>query len=184
MVYVALAIVALLALDIVIAMPTLTLAIMAGYFLGSLLGAASAAVGMTIAGLTGYGFCRFYGPGLLASIYRNPSKLEEVQKLFNTHGAVVLLMCRAMPILPEVACCMAGASRMPIGRFVLYYMVATLPYACIAAYAGARSSLEDPTPAIGAAIAMTLSLWIAWLLFLRRHRRVMSANGGKTFDIN
>lgn len=169
-IYVIISVVALLLADIFIAVPTLTIAILSGFFLGFGLGAFSATLGMALAGLTGYALCRLYGPGLLKKIYPDSHKREEMQSLFNQHGSTVLLICRAMPILPEVSCCMAGANRMPFVRFFTCYMVSTLPYASIAAFAGSRSSLDNPQPAIYAAIGLALFFWTAWAVFIRRTR--------------
>lgn len=166
--YVIIGVVALLAADIFIAVPTLTIAILSGYFLGFGLGAFSAIVGMALAGVTGYAFCRLYGPGILKKLYRDPHKRADMQTIFNQHGATVLLLCRAIPILPEVSCCMAGANQMPFARFFTCYLLSTLPYASIAAFAGARSSLDDPQPAIYAAIGLSLFFWTAWVIFIRK----------------
>ncbi len=169
-IYVVIGIVALLLADIFMAVPTLTIAILSGYFLGFGLGAFSSTLGMASAGVTGYALCRLYGPGLLKKIYPESHKREEMQSLFNQHGSTLLLICRAMPILPEVSCCMAGANRMPFVRFFACYMVSTLPYASIAAFAGSRSSLDSPQPAIYAAIGLALFFWTAWAVFIRRTR--------------
>ncbi len=168
--YVAAVVIALLFADLLIAIPTLTISILSGYFLGFLLGGISAMSGMLLAGLVGYMICWFYGPGLLMKIYKNPEKLREMERVFSQHGSMVLIICRALPILPEVSCCLAGANRMPFWRFLLYYAIGTIPYAFIAAYAGSQSSLSDPKPAIFTAIAISLFLWLAWFFFLRRNK--------------
>ncbi|VAW93330.1 hypothetical protein MNBD_GAMMA20-1880 [hydrothermal vent metagenome] len=168
--YVVAVVIALLFADLLIAIPTLTITILSGYFLGFLLGGISAMSGMLLAGLVGYMICWFYGPGLLMKIYKNPEKLREMERVFSLHGSMVLIICRALPILPEVSCCLAGANRMPFWRFLLYYSIGTIPYAFIAAYAGSQSSLNDPTPAIFTAIAISLFLWLAWYLFLRKNK--------------
>lgn len=167
--YVAAIVVFLLFSDIFIAIPTLTISILAGYFLGFYAGGASAFSGMFLAGVTGYFICWKFGPGLLLKIYKDQGKLNEMRRVFSEHGSVVLMMCRAAPILPEVSCCLAGATKMPVQKFLLFYVIATAPYAFIAAYAGSQSSLADPKPAILTAIAMSLVLWVSWALFLRRN---------------
>ncbi|WP_027329787.1 TVP38/TMEM64 family protein [Marinimicrobium agarilyticum] len=169
-IYVIIGVVALLFADIFIAVPTLTIAILSGYFLGFGLGALSANLGMVLAGVTGYGLCRIYGPGLLKKIYSDPQKREEMQTIFNQHGSTVLLICRSMPILPEVSCCMAGANKMRFVRFLTCYLISTVPYATIAAFAGSRSSLDNPQPAIYAAIGLSLFFWMAWVIFIRKTR--------------
>lgn len=168
-IYVAATVVFLLFIDLFIAVPTLTISILSGYFLGFTLGGLSAAAGMLFAGVTGYAICWMFGPGLLIKIYKDEEKLKRMQKIFNEHGVAVLLMCRAVPILPEVCCCLSGANRMPFLKFLFFYSLSTIPYAFIASYAGSQSTLSDPKPAVFTAMAISFVLWVSWLVFLRRN---------------
>lgn len=168
-IYVVGIIVVLLFSDLFIAIPTLTVSILAGYFLGFALGGVSSLVGMLASGVTGYFICWKYGPSLLLRIYKDPKPLQEMQSLFAEHGTIALILCRAAPILPEVCCCLAGANRMPVQRFLVFYIIGTAPYAFIAAYAGSQSSLADPKPAAMAFIGVSSVLWLAWSIFIRRN---------------
>lgn len=167
--YVILAVIMLLFADLLIAVPTLTICILSGYFLGWMTGGLTSTFGMLLAGVTGYWICRAAGEKLLMRIYKDANKLAEMQNIFGAHSASVILMCRAAPILPEVVSCMAGANKMSFTSFITYYSISTIPYAFIAAYAGSQSSLSNPVPAILTAIAISLTLWISWFVFLRRH---------------
>lgn len=167
--YVALAVIILLFADLFIAIPNLTICILSGYFLGWLTGGLASTAGMMLAGIVGYWICWAIGPKLLLKMYKDPKKLAEMQGIFSEHGATVILMCRAMPILPEVVACLAGANKMSFFRFMVYYSISTIPYSFIAAYAGSKSSIANPTPAILTAIGISLALWLAWFIFLRRN---------------
>lgn len=166
--YVVLAVIILLFADLFIAVPTLTICILSGYFLGWLTGGLASTAGMMLAGIVGYWICWAIGQKFLMRIYKDPKKLTEMQNIFSEHSTSVILMCRAMPILPEVVSCMAGANKMPFFRFMMYYCISTIPYAFIAAYAGSKSSLTNPTPAILTAMGISLVLWLSWFIFLRR----------------
>lgn len=168
-VYVSLVVIILLFSDLFIAIPNLTVCIFSGYFLGAVTGGISAMLGMLLAGVVGYFICWYYGPNLLLKIYKDPGKLQEMKEIFSEHGVMVLLTCRALPILPEVCSCLAGATRMPFWRFFLYYSISTIPYAFIAAYAGSKSTLNNPSPAIYTMIGISVVLWFSWLFFLRRN---------------
>jgi len=168
--YLALAVIGLLFVDLFIAIPTMTVAIMAGFFLGWPLGAAAAITGFSLAGVIGYAISRRYGWRLLNRIYKDKNKLDEMHQTFSAYGPAMLIICRAMPILPEVSCCMAGATRMSFRKFLTMYGLGTIPYALIITYVGSISSLENPKPVILAAIGTSLTLWIAWYL-LGRHAR-------------
>lgn len=168
-IFVSLAVIILLFSDLFIAIPNLTVCIFSGYFLGAISGGISAVIGMLMAGIVGYYICRYYGPGLLLKIYNDQKKLQDMQDIFSEHGGMILLTCRALPILPEICSCLAGATRMPFWRFFIYYSISTIPYAFIAAYAGSKSSLNNPSPAIFTAIGISIVLWLAWIQFLRRN---------------
>lgn len=169
-IYVALAVIILLVADLFIAVPTLTVTILSGYFLGFPLGFLAGATGLLTAGTLGYAISYAYGPKLLHRINKNAEKQAEMESVFSRYGGLVLVICRAMPILPEVSCCLAGATRMRFSEFLAAFLLGTIPYALIAAWAGSKSSLEDPKPAILTAIGMSLFLAGAWMILLKRYK--------------
>ncbi|MCK6263854.1 VTT domain-containing protein [Vibrio sp. ZSDE26] len=157
--------VALLLADIVIAMPTLTVTILSGFFLGSSLGALSAIIGMSLAGVTGYLLGKRYGDSILMLLLKDEHKINDAKSAFQSHGLGMILLSRAIPILPEVTACLAGATNMTFSRFMFAWLLSTVPYCLIAAYAGSLSSLSDPKPALIGAAVLTTSLWIGWFVF-------------------
>ena len=62
---------------------------------------------------------------------------------------------------------MAGVTRMNLARFVLFWSVGTLPYMGIAAYAGSVSSVDNPMPAIYAALGLYAVMWMGWFVYSR-----------------
>jgi len=166
----AMVVVVLLFADLFIAIPTMTVSIMAGYFLGWPMGFAATLCGLLLAGMTGYGVSRRYGWRLLNHIYKDRQRLDEIHEAFSDYGPIMLIICRAAPILPEVSCCMAGATRMSFYKFLSMFALGTVPYALITTYAGSISTLEKPTPAIVIAIGLSLTLWLAWFFLGRRLR--------------
>ncbi len=173
-VHIAAIVIALLVADLFIAVPTLTVTIFAGFFLDFPLGFLAGATGLLSAGILGYLISYFYGPRLLRHIYKDEDKLNEMQDVFSRYGSIVLIICRAMPILPEVSCCLAGATRMKFRKYISAFLLGTVPYALVATYAGSRSSLEDPKPAILTAIGLTIIMAFAWTLLLRRYKAEQS----------
>lgn len=180
--YLSALVVALLFIDLFIAVPTLTIIILAGYFLGFQWAAVSALLGVWLAGLTGYGLSRLYGQRLLQRIFQDPNKLVEMADAFNRNAVVVILLSRALPILPEVSCCLAGANKMPLGRFLMTYLVATGPYVVIATYAGSISTMAEPMPAIFTAIGLSVALWFLWLVFIRIQKRKAFQEEGQHYE--
>lgn len=168
-IYVGIFITALLFLDMFIAIPTLTIVTLSGYFMGAWFGAAFSVLGMWLAGISGYFICRKWGDQLLTRLYQDKEKLNEMQDIFNKHGISVLLLCRAMPILPEVTCCLSGANKISFKKFFLFYSLGTIPYGVLAAFAGSKSTLNDPLPGILGAIGISALLWIGWFILIRVH---------------
>lgn len=161
----------LLFVDLVISVPTLATVTLSGYFLGPVVGAIAGITGLLMAGLGGYAVSHRYGDLLLKAIVKDELKRAEAISTFQEHGAVVILLSRASPILPEVSACMAGMSRMPMGKFLVLWLASSVPYAVIAAYAGSISSLDNPKPAIFAAVGLMSFLWLSWLIVRKRGQK-------------
>ncbi|VAW52469.1 hypothetical protein MNBD_GAMMA06-1222 [hydrothermal vent metagenome] len=162
----------LLFADLFIAIPTLTVAILAGYFLGHIYGALAALTGTMLAGITGYAISRYYGGVILGFLLKDESKRNDAIGAFQKHGFVMILLSRAMPILPEATACLSGMTRMPFNNFLAAWLISSVPYILIATYAGSVSSIENPMPAIFAAIGVSALLWVAWFFYHRANRKI------------
>ncbi len=160
--WIAATVIALLTIDLFVAVPTLTVTILAGYFLGFQGGLLAAFTGTALAASTGYSISRLYGDNVLARLVKQPERRAELRTAFLRDGPAMILLSRAAPILPEVTACMAGATRMRVTYFALLFSASTLPYVTIAAYAGSVSTFENPMPAIYAAICLYGVMWAGW----------------------
>ena len=162
---VAMLVILLLFADLFIAVPTLTISILAGYFLGFPLGGASAIIGMILAGLSGYVLSYFNGDLLFKYLIKDSDRRADAVLTFQNYGFIMILMSRAVPIFPEVSACLAGITKMKFPRFLLAWLLSSVPYAIIASYAGSISSIDNPIPAIYTAILLSGTLWIGWFFF-------------------
>lgn len=160
-------IIALLFIDLFVAVPTLTIVILGGYFLGAEFGFAAAMIGSSLAAFGGYAICARWGEAALARVMRDEAKRRDMRSAFEAHGPGMVLLARAAPILPEVTACMAGLTGMPILRFALLWAIGTTPYMAIAAYAGSVSTLENPMPAIYAVLGLYATMWTGWFVYRR-----------------
>ncbi|VAW89007.1 hypothetical protein MNBD_GAMMA17-1039 [hydrothermal vent metagenome] len=160
-------IVLLLLVDLVISIPTLIVCMLSGYFLGFGLGAFASMVGLSLVGVVGYTMSRLFGPTLLMKVVKCEDKIEEMANLFHRHGFIMILVSRAIPMVPESAACMSGITKMPLQRFALAWMLSSCPYALMTAYAGSVSTAQDPAPAIVTAIGMMIILWAGVTFFSR-----------------
>lgn len=168
--YVATLVILLLLADLAVSVPTLTITMLAGLFLGQAAGSIAVLAGLYGAGLLGYALSRRFGERMFAVLLRNVEQRQEAAAAFEVHGFGMIMLARAMPILPEATACMAGMTGMPLTRFLAAWSLNSVPYVLIATYAGSISSLNDPMPAIYTAFAISGSLWLGWF-FLRRHMR-------------
>ena len=155
----------LLFADLFVAMPTLTLMILSGFFLGPKLGATFSILGLSAAGFSGYALSHRYGDKLARIIIKDEEELKTAMQSFRQFGIGTILFSRAMPILPEVSACMAGLTRMSKLTFAMAWLLSTVPYAVIASYAGSISTESNPKPAIIAAIGLTTFFWLSWAAY-------------------
>ncbi len=162
----------LLFLDLFVAVPTLTITILAGFFLGFPLGATAAFTGMSLAALSGYAISRIWGDRAISLVVREQKDRIEMAQTFQKSGPTMIVLSRAAPMVPEVTACMAGATRMRLSRYSLFFTISTFPYVLIASYAGSISSPESPKPAIYAALLLYAVLWTGWYFFRRRSRKL------------
>ena len=158
----------LLFADLFVAMPTLTIMLLSGFFLGPVVGAGFSIAGLLLAGFTGYGITHRFGGCFIDYLVRDDDERCNATNTFKQHGVVTILLSRAVPILPEVSACMAGLTHMPLRKFVPAWLASSVPYAIIAAYAGSISSASTPQPAIYTAIGLTVFFWLAWFIFNKR----------------
>ncbi len=166
----------LLFADLFIAVPTLSIIILSGYFLGFALGAVFSIIGVFLAGFTGYILSRYYGENILHFLIKDENKRLELIKTFNKHGFVMILLSRAMPILPETSACLSGMTVMPFKKFALAWSLSSIPYALLSSYAGSISTWENPKPAIFTAIFLSGFFWLTWYFY---HKRIELKNNTK-----
>ena len=104
-------------------------------------------------------------------LLKDESQHKEAIAVFNQNGFMMIMLARALPILPEATACMAGITRMHFIKFLGAWMLGAVPYILIATYAGSLSSLANPKPAIAAALGLSAVLWLCWWGYWRLGRR-------------
>lgn len=166
-VYVVAVVALLLVIDLYIAVPTTTVVLLGGYFAGWSWGFLGGVVGLFGAGIMGFALSRHFGERVLQFIIRDAEQRQEMRETFHRHGVWMILLSRAMPMLPEVSACLAGATGMPLRRFLAAWSASVLPYCLVLAYAGSRSSLDNPLPAIIGLVGVSLILGLSWYAYKR-----------------
>ncbi len=161
----------LLASDVFFAVPTIFLVTSAGYLLGFWAGLLVTVAGMFFSGLIAYTLCRWSGHRILRWVLGGEDEMRQVRELFHTYGSGALIVSRALPMLPESTCCLAGIHRMPFGKFALFYLLGTLPYAVVLVYLGSVSSRENPYPALLGISGVYVILWAIWWKMIRKNNK-------------
>ena len=110
--WIAPAIAALLAADIVLPIPSSLLATASGALLGFAAGTLANFAGLTLGCLAGFHAGRPAGKLLL-----NESEKERLETLWQKYGDWTIVLTRAVPVLAEASVVFAGASRMNLARF-------------------------------------------------------------------
>lgn len=135
---VAVVIVLFLALDVVLPIPSSIVSTAAGASLGFFPGLIASTLGMTVASLAGYILGRRWGLPMLRRFVPE-RELIYVSHRFNRRALWVLAAMRPVPVLAEVSAMFAGASALPLGRFVPVSILANAGISAVYCAAGAKA---------------------------------------------
>lgn len=130
--WVAVGVVFLLAVDVVLPIPSSLVAAFAISVLGAAGGGAAVFVGLTAAAWAGYGLGRLGGTPLAERV-AGKDELARASRLMGRHGYWVLVLCRGVPVLAEASTLFAGAVKQAPWAFFVITSVGNLGVA--AAYA-------------------------------------------------
>ncbi len=128
--------VSLLAVDLLLPIPSSLISTAAGYVFGILPGALVSWVGMTAGALLGYAL----GAKPARAFTRRfvgDAEMTRARSAFARWGGWALIACRAVPVLAEASVVFAGVAGMKLGRFFTLTALANLAVALIYASVGA-----------------------------------------------
>ncbi|WP_181919362.1 TVP38/TMEM64 family protein [Alkalilimnicola ehrlichii] len=157
-----LAIFLVLAVDSLLAVPTITTIVLAGYLLGPFWGGLVASLGVLTAGSICYWGARCFGETRFVPARHRARVIETVGSV----GPAPLMLSRISPLLPEVLSALAGTGRMSAKRYYLYFAIGNVPFSFLAAWAGSISSLERPWPALAVGVGLP-TLGATYLIYRR-----------------
>lgn len=161
---IAAAVVALLALDVFLPVPSSIVSTAAGASLGLLPGLAASTAGMTLGSLLGYACGRKYGLPLVRRMVRERD-LEQVSARFRRGAGWALAAMRPVPVLAEASALFAGVSRVPLLSYFGVTTMANTGISLVYCAAGARALTTGSLLLAFAAsialpgIAMAISRW-------------------------
>lgn len=132
---------ALLALDVLLPVPSSIVSTAAGVLLGLWKGTAIVWSGMTIGSIVAYGLGTRGAP--VAKRLVGEEGLANAERLFRQYGDVAIVVCRPIPVLAEASVVFAGLTGAPFGRFLLLNALANVGIAAGYAAFGAYSLRLD-----------------------------------------
>jgi len=134
-------IVALLASDVLLPVPSSIVSTAAGALLGFQLGTAASALGMTLGCLVGYGLGWRLGRAGATRLV-GAQELERAASRVGRFRELAVLACRPVPVLAEASVVAAGVIHAPLARFVLVVSGANIAisawYAAVGSTAASR----------------------------------------------
>ncbi len=146
---------------------------------------AAATVGSLVGALAGYAIGAWGGRPLLDRYGRyvaiGPDDLERADRWFERWGTWAVLLGRMVPLVRTFVSYPAGIARMPLGRFVVFSTLGSIPWNAALIYAGfvvgeqypaIERALRPYELAIYAVIGIAVVVLVAWwFLRFRRRRR-------------
>ena len=160
-------IVAVLALDVLLPVPASVVSVSAGAIFGFWHGVLVIWLGMSLGCLLGYVMGGGAGAPALRRIV-GQGDLDRARRMMNSHGAMVLVLARAIPVLAEATVLIAGAARMRFATFALLSgaanLAAALSYAAVGALALSTGSFFLFFFGLAALPALS------WLVIIRLNR--------------
>ena len=161
------AVVALLASDILLPVPSSVVGTVAGQILGTVVGSLATWIGLNLSCLIGYWLAAKMGLPLVDR-FSGKQAVSDVESLTATWGIWALIGLRPIPVLAEASVLLAGLGRMPQQRFWPAVIGANLglaiAYAALGSYSAQYGWLGL---AVAVSIAVPLALLFGWM-FARR----------------
>ena len=151
-----------LALDILLPVPSSIVSTAAGYLLVFPAGLAASLAGTTLGYALGYGIGRFTRDSIVSRVV-NAGQLDRITRESDRWGDWVVVVFRPVPVLAEASVVVAGLMRRPWGRFLILTTLANLGISAAYSAVGAFA-LETQSFLLAFAGAVTipgLAMWAA-----------------------
>ena len=153
-------IVALLAADVLLPIPSSLVMVLSGAAFGIVWGSLLSLTGSILGEWLGFELVRRFGRRVTRSV-AGDDELAQVNRFFERHGAIAVLVTRPLPIVMETMSLAAGLSGMTRRVFLIASLVGTAPIVVVYAYAGAVSrEAGSLLPAAVILVALAAAAWV------------------------
>ena len=150
----------LLAADIFLPVPSSLVMILSGAAFGVWGGAFLSLAGSIGGEWIGFELARKFGVSLSTRLVGDQD-MADMRAVMARHGAVAVLVTRALPVVMETMSLVAGLSAMKRSTFLTTSLVGTLPVAFAYSYAGALSrQMNNVIPAVVILAGVTVTAWV------------------------
>lgn len=146
----------LIVADIVLPIPKTAIMVGLGILFGPVVGTLYALAGSMAASIIAYGLGRWLGRPVAERWFDND--FDRSERLFERHGALIVVGSRWMPVLVEVVPIVAGVNRMSFSRFTIAAFIGSLPNCAVFCTLGYLGSDMPVLTLVVSAIA-PLVLW-------------------------
>lgn len=163
----AVTVVTLLAVDVFLPVPSSLVMVMSGAAFGVVWGSLLAFVGSVGGEWLGFELTRRYGRRISRTIIGD-AEVERLERVFARHGAAVVVVTRALPVVMETMSVVAGLSNMRRGTFLAASALGTAPIVVVYAYAGKMS--RDAGSLVPAAVIILAVAAASWVWYRARIR--------------
>lgn len=163
---VALGTVALLSTDVLLPVPSSVVSTVAGAQLGVVAGTIVSWLGMTLGAVAGFVLARVCGRPL-AERLASADDLNRLDALAAHHGAWILIVTRALPVLAEAAVLLMGATRLGWRRFLPAVLLSNLGIAAVYSVLGHLARYRGQmllAIAVSIALPVLATTMARWLL--------------------
>lgn len=152
--------IALLAADILLPIPSSLIMVLSGAAFGVVWGSIFSLAGSIGGEWLGFELVRRYGIAASRRIVGDED-LEKMRTMMSRHGAAAVMVTRALPVVMETMSVVAGLSGMSRVAFLTSSLIGTIPVAVIYAYAGTVSrEVSSFVPAVVMVLAVAGAAWV------------------------
>jgi len=158
----AVTVVALLAADLFLPIPSSIVMVLSGAAFGAFWGGLLSLIGSVGGEWLGFELVRHYGRRASGRIVGD-EEIDRLGRVFARHGAAAIAVTRALPVVMETMSVVAGLSTMTRRTFVVASLVGTAPIVFVYAWAGAVSrQTGNALPAVVMLLAVAAFGWVIY----------------------
>lgn len=154
----------LLAVDVLLPIPSSLVSTSAGFLLGFAAGTLASLAGMTVSCLAAYALGLLGGRPLCLRLI-GASELAQLEHFNRRFGIWMIIVTRPVPVLADASTLCAGMGRMPFGRYLAMTSLSNFgisaAYSAVGAFATARHSFL--LAFAGAMLLPLLAMSLAWM---------------------